>query len=438
MNYLLTTTKRFAILLIACILLCFYTACNKSSDGEYNPAELSHFGFDSFPKLKDYKFLIDNFGHRIYNPDSLPFGSDVDSLFPTIKTLSSNDKITIDGQAWKDKERRDWTSGGPFELINHSENGKHKMTYQVYVNRHQVDPDSMRSYPMNATYPAYEGTQKLIVKDNYLHCFYTNSDKSLAHYQSNDGLTWTAAAVAGGLNGDLLIESLCAFQDSFYMANQEGEMFATADFITWNKTAGAYKVKALHGELKGRKHLSNNALIGIIADENGELHFARYENAWTLGDAVPADFPMSAYASVQSTTVTDVDFIVITTGLTKDGSYAQSTWSTMDGLYWARISNTASNDLLLQGASMFYYDGDLYLIGGKNEKGSYHDLYISENHGINWKLAESKVQLKAIEEGLVNAQIVTDEKYIRVFGGNEGSNKKVWQAHLNRMLFEKK
>lgn len=89
-------------------------------------------------------------------------------------------------------------------------------------------------------------------------------------------------------------------------------------------------------------------------------------------------------------------------------------------------------------SKMFYYDGDLYLIGGKNEKGSYHDLYISENHGINWKLAESKVQLKAIEEGLVNAQIVTDEKYIRVFGGNEGSNKKVWQAHLNRMLFEKK
>ena len=110
----------------------------------------------------------------------------------------------------------------------------------------------------------------------------------------------------------------------------------------------------------------------------------------------------------------------------------------MDGLYWARISNNESNDLLLRGACMFYYDSNLYLLGGANENGAYKELYISENHGINWKLAESRKQLKAITTPLTNAQIISDENYIYVFGGNEGSDKKIWQAWLNRMLFEQK
>lgn len=436
MNNFHKSTKGIAIILTLCILSLF-SACNKSNENQYNPAEISHFGFDSFPAFKDYVFFIDNFASRIYNADSFPFESDVDSIFPSIIALSTNDKITIDGEAWKDKGIRDWSSGGPFELVNHSEDGRYTKTYQVYVNIHQVDPDSMRSTQISGNYPNYEGSQKLLQVGDYLHCFYLNSqDNSLAHEQSNDGVQWSAAALATGLEGDLQIASLCAFQDSFYLINKSGAMFASKDFIQWNKVNQNYKVIDLHGELKGRKHLSNNALIGIVEDSNGQWRFARYEKSWTIGEPVPADFPISEYASVQSTTVTDVDFVVITTGLTRDGQYATSTWSSMDGLYWARISNTESADLLLQGASMFYYDGNLYLLGGKNDQGAYKDLYISENHGINWELAESRKQIKALESPLVNAQIISDEEYIYIFGGNSESDKKMWKAWLNRMLFE--
>ncbi len=438
MNHFQKKTRKFAIALIACALMSLGTACNKHDKNQYNPAELSYFGFDSFPEFKSYVFYIDNFGHKVYNVDSFPFKSDVDSLFPIIGTLSSNEKITIDGKAWKAKQYFDWSSGGPFELVNHSEDGKHKTTYQVYVNIHQVDPDSMRSHLISNGYPTYEGSQKLLEKGNHLHHFHANTDQTLAHFHSSDGLTWTAASAASGIEGSPKIASICAFQDSFYLINQTGSMFTSADFIAWKKCETDYKVIDLHGELRGRKHLSRNALVGIVEDSEGLRHFARYEQSWTLGDTVPADFPVREYASVQSTTITDVDFIVITTGLTKDGAYAESTWSTMDGLYWARISNAESNDLLLEGACMFYYDNALYLLGGKNDGGSYHDLYISENHGISWKATDSKIQLKAITEGLVNAQVITDEKFIRVYGGNMGNEKKIWQAHLNRMLFEQK
>lgn len=436
MNNFHKSTKGIAIILTLCVLSLF-SACNKSNDNAYNPAEISHFGFDSFPDFKDYVFYIDNFAGRIYNLDSFPFASDVDSLFPSIIALSSNDKITIDGEAWKDKGIRDWSSGGPFELINHSEDGKYTKTYQVYVNIHQVDPDSMRSQQMSGNYPHYEGTQKLLQVDGYLHCFYIDSQsKNLAHYQSSDGIQWSAAAIAQGLEGDIKIASLCAYQDSFYLINQAGAIFASKNFIQWKKHEQSHKVIDLHGELRGRKHLSNNALIGIVEDKQGQWRFARYEQSWSLGEVVPEDFPISQYASVQSTTVTDVDFVVITTGLTRDGQYAKSTWSSMDGLYWARISNTESADLLLQGASMFYYDENLYLLGGQNEEGSYKDLYISENHGINWKLAESRKQIKALDAPLVNAQIISDENYIYIFGGNSESDKKMWKAWLNRMLFD--
>ena len=92
MNQFYTATKSIVIILSLCILSIFYSACNKSRDNDYNPAEVSHFGFDSFPKFKEYAFYIDNFGNQIYNKDSFPFQSDVDSLFPSITTLSTNDK----------------------------------------------------------------------------------------------------------------------------------------------------------------------------------------------------------------------------------------------------------------------------------------------------------------------------------------------------------
>ncbi|MBO7269790.1 MAG: hypothetical protein J6U81_00870, partial [Bacteroidales bacterium] len=90
MNQFYTATKSIVIILSLCILSIFYSACNKSRDNDYNPAEVSHFGFDSFPKFKEYAFYIDNFGNQIYNKDSFPFQSDVDSLFPSITTLSTN------------------------------------------------------------------------------------------------------------------------------------------------------------------------------------------------------------------------------------------------------------------------------------------------------------------------------------------------------------
>lgn len=439
-DMLTKTTKILAIILTAGLLSLLPTACNKSGSDAYNPAEISHFGFDSFPDFKDYTFYIDHFGSKIYNEDSLPFASDVDSLFPTITAVSTNDKITIDGEAWSSKEYRDWSSGGPFELVNHSEDGLYTKTYWVYVNKHQVDPDSMQSSLRTGNYPAYEGEQKVLRQDQRLHCFYVRStDSTLAHYQSTDGINWSAAAEASGLEGEVKVASICAYRDSFYLVNTEGSLFASGDFINWTKDNSGYSFINLYGELRGRKHLSNNALIAIIEDTATQVrHFARFEDAWTLGDSVPSDFPVDKYASVQSTTVTDIDYLVVTTGLDRTGQYAKSTWSTMDGLYWARISNNQSSDLLLQGASMFYYDGDLYLLGGMNEDGAYHDLYISENQGINWELAENRKQLKAIDEEVVNAQIFCDDAYIYVYGGNSGSDKKMWRACLNRMLFIKK
>lgn len=61
-------------------------------------------------------------------------------------------------------------------------------------------------------------------------------------------------------------------------------------------SADSTKVVSLFAKLEGRKFLSEDALVGIVADNSGDLRFARFEGeseGWECGTAVPENFPLA-------------------------------------------------------------------------------------------------------------------------------------------------
>ena len=425
--------KMLPLLVVLAGLLTGLPACNNTHSQDYYAAQLTHFGFDSFPDFEDYTFYIDNFGHRIYNLDSLPFLSEVDSLFPTITAVSTNDEIYIDGELWKVKEIRDW-SKSPVRLSNTSEDGRYTSTYDVYVNIHQVDPDSMQAVSLSTQYPAAVRDHKVLAADAGFCVYFLNADSSFVRSSSADGSVWSAQEVCQGLDSTALACSLSEFGDSLYIVTQSGKMLASADGLSWSAVADTTPVWGLFGTLSGRKYLSEDALTGIVSDTAGVWHFGRYESEWMLGDTLPADFPVRGFATTASRTVTDVEFLLVTTGLNRSNAYSNGCWATMDGLYWATTASSLSTVTPREGAQLFYYQDELYLYGGCTDDGcTDNTLYCSANHGIDWETAEDKMQLTAVGEGLGYAQVITDGTYIRIFGGNSGSQ--VWKAFLNKALF---
>ncbi|MBQ7162964.1 MAG: hypothetical protein IJR64_05175 [Bacteroidales bacterium] len=409
-------------------------ACNEDRDTQYNGAELTYFGFDSFPAFADYKFYVDNVSHRIYNLDSFPYRSKVDSMFPRLTAVTSS-KILIDDQEWNGKSCLDW-SHSPVSLVNVSSDKKYTASYQVYVNVHQLDPDSMQVKAVSHGYPAGEGRQTVLrTADGWL-SFFAQTDGSVKAWSSADARTWTAQTDPTGLSGQLLVETLCALRDTFYLANAAGTLFSSADALTWTTVAGTEKVLALFGPMGGRKYLTNDALIGMVAGDDGKPCFARFEGSWTKGDTVPDSFPREGFALAQSQTVTGVAFSLLTGGLTAAGDYATGLWSTMDGLYWARLAEPADEICQRNEAAIFYYDDRLYLWGGERDGATDTKLYVSDNHGLAWEAAPDKQQFQAITEGIYGHRILVEDDYIRIFGGKSGTaTATVWEAYLNQALF---
>lgn len=429
------------ILAIALILNGFiFSSCNRYYDPEYKPSFIEHFGFDSFPALAKYTFYIDHYGHRIFNKDSFPFKTRIDTVFPCIKAVSTNGEIFINGEAWEAKKVVDFRQG-PFTLTNTSEDGKFTSSYTLDVNIHQVDPDSLQmSLICRDFIKGQEDFKVLKVEDGFI-VFFMNDGK-LQSQHSADGRIWEDIA-ASSLPAEPDVNTLTLLGNRFFF-NADGVLYSSrSDLQEWAPVLSDMRIINLLEALPGRRFLTQDALAAIIEDTEGVWRFARIEwdNATSqaviqAGEAVPEDFPVRYAAIAGNKTVTDVHFLVLVGGENREGLALNDVWSTMDGLYWTRISDDFDPVCYSSHASAFYYDNSLFLFGGQqNVNGQIfrdNSLYISTNHGIEWKVADERLHFLELSSQATHQQILSDDRYIWIFGGNPGE---IWKAHINRILF---
>lgn len=460
--------------LLAGIALLQLVSCN-STTKSYTAICITHFGFDSFPDYKSYTFYIDNFAHTIYNKDSFPFQSKVDSLYPTITAGSDNGSFTMNGKTWSTKDTMDF-SDCPIEMKFTAENGTDTYTYNIFVNIHQQDPDSLQMHRIS-TLPV-KGSYRVIYVENKF-AMLENDNGNIRLHKSYDCISWDASQpveIPVTPGAGLIIQSLSYLGKTAFLIDDQGGLYASkvvdkdgnisADgLLTWKKVDNAPYVNTLQGILEGRTYpdggIDPDALLVIIKQEDG-LHLAEFKGYWDRGlsdpgqttewyyneDILPDDFPVRSFACCDDYTQTGLHYVTLVGGIDRNGNYCHSSWSTMTGgsstrddyIYWARIATDYSVIGEHSDASMFFYDDQLFLYGGKyTESGGAQiqdtTLYVSTDRGLTWDEADERLAFRPLREGSLCRQVGSDGIFIWVFAYQDGEEG-VWKGYINKMLFE--
>ncbi len=476
MKYILgKRTVSVIMALLTGIIALTLGSCNNTAKS-YTPIFISYFGFDSFPDFDDYTFYIDNFAHKIYNTDSFPFQSKVDSLFPTIAAGSDEGTFTMNGKKWTSKDTLDF-SKSPVRMVYTAENGTDTYTYDIYVNIHQIDPDSLQMHRV-ATLPVMD-EYRTVYADNQIVLFESDGF-DVYMYKSYDGLNWEGplpVSITLAPGSELIVKSFTCKGKTAFMIDNKGGLYSSRlmdgagdlnvdGLLSWSKVDSIPYVTTLQGILEGRYYpdgTSDPDILLAIVKMDEDLHFAKFEGYWETGitdpvaggdwvcngEALPDDFPVSSFAICHSYTQTGLHYVIVAGGRNKDGEKCRTTWSSMvpvtpsskdDEVYWARISTDYSVIGEQYDASMFYYDDCLFMYGGKYENavGSVvqdNTLYISSNQGLTWEVADQRLAFRVFNETALCRQVISSDPYLWVFSFQDGEEG-VWKGYINRMLFE--
>ena len=468
------TIKRNSINVLSLLISVLFVSCwDNFEERTYYTANISKFGFDAHdtcPYIQNYVFNIDQYHGVpadsttgiIQNLDSLPYGSVINSLYPNVSFQSTNGNIYINDSLWEDGDSIDFTS--PVVIKNTSYDGIYTKSYTIYINVHQVDPDSMSMEPLANTLPGKTSMNKIVESGGQILDFVPAVGGGLNLYRSADSCRhWTASAVSG-LTGEMNLSSLCTFGTKFYITGKDHASYRSDDGVSWSPISpvavggGAVTVLTLYGELN-RKYINElepSALIGLIKTTAGVVCFGRSADGltWTAGATVPASFPMTDYAQIKSATSTNVQFMTVAGGLNALGTPTSGVWSTEDGKNWISVNDGSLyfNTLpMRKNASMFRYDGFLVFFGGQGEDGTYYkDLYVSPDNGKTWKDADTNWAFLKMSLGLAGAGVFVqhipdlvhdkDREFIWILGGTtvNGATDTIWKGFLNSMIFARR
>lgn len=409
--------------------------CNSDSTADYGEVKLSTdvsvtaFSLSSNDKilnnLDSVYFSIDLVGARIFNADSLPKGTDVSKLVVNITTNSaSKAELTYRTAADRDsvvnylEHATDSINfaKGPVKLHVVAADGVTSRDYQIVVNVHEMEPDSMvwninrrRDLPTSLT-----ATQaKTVSRNGSFYCLTAdnNGNYDLATATHPAG-PWTVKHLSLGFTPD--VESFTATDNSFFMLDGRGSLYTSADAEQWTATGETW-----YSIIGGYQ----SQLLGI-RDKNGAYYHVTYPATTEL--AVEAKFPVSGNSQlyIYGTKWAPKPQALTVGGRNSAGEPLAETWA-YDGSQWANISE--QRPVAADGMTLYsYYECGtdtitwkptkrqvLVLFGGQKADGTLsRTVYVSGDLGFRWKKAGDLMQLPQAVPSVRNAQaFVSDVEF---------------------------
>lgn len=492
-------------MLSACIALLIgsLSSCNKKTETEetiYMPASsvaVTNFSLKSKSgskvKIDSVFFSIDLNRGVIFNADSLPVGTDITKLVPVISYTSSASAVKLIQTGGKTTGEIDYKSNpndsvdfsGKVELKITAEDKTTTRSYNIKVNVHKVEPDSLVWDRLAVTpMPSRQDSpksQKTVMYKNTSYSLIEEADYSYTLSVASDLLAgvWDKKQLEIDFEPD--VRTLNATSDQLYLLDKTGVLHTSTDGIIWDNTGAVWtNIIGAYG----------NVMLGMRNEGGTLMHTFWPSDAAYVESKVSSDFPVSEYTDfVQFSnrwTTLPIGFMV--GGRLADGSFTDKTWG-FDGDHWAVLSEGMTPSVA--GATLVPYyvyrktSSSLVqtefsvwmLIGGLRYDGNFNRIiYVSYDNGVNWYAAEKQMQLPDHFPGLSNLDGVTAEwpkqaslesnwidtarrglpgmarvkyevedyevywdcPYIYIFGGvKDGGalNDEVWRGVLNRLTF---
>lgn len=412
---------------------------------------------DSVEALKNVKFTIDQLGGRIFNSDSLPYGTEIEKVVCTLKYMNSYAIAGVQVQEEAISDTLTWWNGS--DSLDFSKPVKFKVyaydavttkEYYAQVNIHQVVPDSM-VWSLFADQVVSEPfrEQKVVAYttgDRAYYYMYIEpvSEKGYQLYRSltDDVRNWTPLSLSGLPEEGVRISQLTEYNGNLYVPTADGVLYVSADGQVWNQVEETPTVKYLLGKVEAGTN--QPSVLCAVAESTDGLRFAAMDKdlKWSSGDAVPSGFPLTGFGSSEYDVMYH-SYLMVVAGRDKDKRLVNSSWGTMNGTNWALLSDVEQEPFdSREGVMVTRYDDQLFLIGGINASGTASkDIYTSTDYGVTWALSDTLVVMPVdyTARGFSSVQVNKDQ-FMFLFGGKTTPTgnelNQIWRGRINRLGFK--
>ncbi|MDR0507378.1 MAG: DUF6242 domain-containing protein [Dysgonamonadaceae bacterium] len=414
------------------------------NDSELLSLTLSH---DSIPDLAKTVFSIDQRNNLIFNHDSLAYQTQVEKVIVkyTNSTGISNvlflptegDSVWIASGDSLDVSKK-------VSLRVYAADGIKTKLYSLWVNVHQIDPDSVqyRNLLENQNFIKNTEVKTIACGGNYL--LYTRDNSIVYIYQSDSIKNLSLMRHDGSIPNDLDLSSIQSCEHGVFAVNAAGDFYFSDNGLTgWQQKTAPLPIKVVLGFLKESSIQKTGYAFIVKKTVNGEqknvFAFMDYSSGnWKEGAEVDEDFPLSGFSVINSEVMFSQQ-IALVGGVNALGEALDLVWTTQNGIHWAKLNDTEGRFPKMFGANAFLYDDEYYLLNGKLLDGSYNKkVYYSIDKGRTWKEKAEKYWAPSSYPLRQNASLVMDEKganFYIVGGENSTILGDVWQAFLNKKTF---
>lgn len=464
--------------------LAVFGSCNSSSDEPEaesvtsEDVQVTAFSLKADKKvmanLDSVFFSIDLMNARIFNADSLPYGTSVARLIPQITTSSVSvaelivprpeQSDTVYNYLRNSTDSIDF-SNGPVKLRLVSSSGTYERIYTINVNVHKMKADSLvwgehayAQLPGRFTAPTAQRSVELAGK---IYTLVTDGGADYLVSQSSPTDTNPVRSTfAPGFTPD--INSFRASADACYLQSTDGTLYkaATPDG-SWQNTGLKWHAILAAG---------SDFVVGSV-ENGGSWKLQKYPGASLQN--LPTDFPVEGtsqtmrYHFEMSTTSN----ILIVGGVKANGRYSADTWS-YDGYDWVKLSNRPLPCGLKSPTLIPYFTTrmasdwaatdftTLFIMGGLKADGTVNrTLYQSLDFGVTWTECPAVLQLGSeVTTGYGAQAFIADQvirpsaparivkpitqwdcPYIYVYGGYDADGRlynSVWRGVITRYTFK--
>lgn len=332
-----------------------------------------------------YKFYIDQTRALIYNPDSLPKGSDASRMVCSISTKNSGFVMLHLTSRWgedsvgyyRSTDSIDFSS--PKQARVYNMRGTAYRDYTIQVNVHQQTGSEFnwsRSVAADGGMSALAG-RKIVDNAGTIYLFGSDGTQTVG-YRKSDSL-WTRLSAT--LSDPLAYQSMVAKDGRLYTVN-DGRLCTSADGETWTTMATPDGLGKLIG-------VTARNIYGMAASDHHILRSDDNGLTW-VSDSLDSDASLLPATSISLTRhaslTNDSTSILVLLGI---GDRQTRIWQRVEedatgsqNQPWAFYSADDNNKHLLPALAnlqVIYYNGGLLATGGDGST-----FYFSRDNGLSW------------------------------------------------------
>ena len=404
-------------------------------------------GADSIYKVtytgSTYKFYIDHLSRTIYNPDSLPYGTDAAHIVCTVVAYNSaaigiKSVVSDTLSAYSSSDSIDFSSPRLFRVV--SRDGTAYRDYTVSVNVHKEKADEFR-WQQKATPEWLPGMKSLRALPCGGRLFVFGSQDALSGVILStplaDGNNWVY--VTPNFNQPLpadIHEKVAVQQDALYLLCN-GQLMRSNDGATWDVVGDANFRKLMGASASQLFALGYDGLLYASSD-NGITWQVE-----TLDDEVSL-LPVRDVNLVSTPLVTDgTSERVILLGNrdvdTYPGDDKSVAWVKIHDPeqpsdVWMYLNPSAKGYALprLNHLAVVPYAGGLVALGaeglGACSKEAFSQFYLSNDLGLTWESDSRLLLPTGFSSGSAFSMMVDEDHCIWLFCSESGQ---VWRGRLN-------